>query len=61
MRIHWYSYHRLTDEQDLVYILSNSVDFEEFMSEKPPIIGLAEKLEESDSDESSESDDDDAT
>jgi hypothetical protein len=49
----------LTDEQELVYIFSNSVDFEEFMSEKPPIIGLAERLEESDSDESSESDDDD--
>jgi hypothetical protein len=37
------------------------LDFEEFLSEKPPTIGLIERLEESESDESSDDESDNAT
>ena len=42
----------------VVIFFDSPLDFEEFMSDKPPTVGLTEKFEESESDESSESDDD---
>lgn len=46
---------------NLSIFLDFYLDFDDFMSEKPPIIGLSESNENSESDESDASEDDDAT